>query len=264
MAYAMGVVTAGTPSQNGVPLSWTAASGGTGPYSYKVYRSTATGFTPGAGNLISTLGTGVLTFTDSGLIPNTTYFYVVQSLDTGNANATANATQISAVTAPQIPVVNAFAMSPQIGTLDQAYNTETRAVRLDPSLASTTKVYPGQAMKYSAPPTFDAGNQTPIVTPATAASDDICGFVNYTIKDPFYVPGAEMTISQAGNVLYLMSTYNGAEGDRLEANLTTVGGVTVGVGSDGNTVIGQALDVPASGTVCRVKISCPGAKQTTF
>lgn len=264
MAYAMGVVSVGTTTQNGVPLSWTAASGGTGPYSYKVYRSTVNGFTPGAGNLIATLGVGVLSYTDSGLIPNTTYYYVVRSVDTGNANATADATQVTAITAAQVPQVNSFQGGPQIGTLDQAYNTNTKAVRLDPSLASTTKVYPGQAVKYANPPSFDAGNQTPIVTPATAASDDICGFVTYSIKDPFYLPGAEMAISQRGNVMYLMSTYNGSEGDRVEANLTTVGGVTVGVGSDGNTVCGQVMDVPVSGQVCRVTLSVPGDKQLTF
>ena len=46
MAYEMGVVTPGTPGPSSENLVWTAASGGTGPYSYVIYRSTVNVFTP--------------------------------------------------------------------------------------------------------------------------------------------------------------------------------------------------------------------------
>jgi titin len=55
------------------------ASGGTSPYTYQWYRSTTSGFTPGSGNIIP--GATTQTYTDTGLIPGTTYYYVNQVTD---------------------------------------------------------------------------------------------------------------------------------------------------------------------------------------
>jgi len=256
MAYVMGTVAPGTPTDTGVILNWGAASGGTGPYSYKVYRSTATGFTPGAGNLIATLGVGILTYTDSGLIPNTQYYYVVRSVDTGNGNATADATQVGALTAPQSISLNQFAQTPYIGVLDQSYNYDTQNVIVDPTLALTTKVYPGMAVK-KVNPSGEAGNQTPMITPCTSAADAIAGFVQYSIKDSFFTAGMQCTISQKGNVQYLFATANGNVDDYGEIDLATVGGVKTGTPSDANIVAVQFIDQPVQGQLVRCSILVP-------
>lgn len=256
MAYVMGAVTPGTPSNNGVVLNWGAASGGTGPYSYKIYRSTTSGFTPGAGNLVGTVGVGILTFTDSGLFPNTQYYYVVQSVDTGNANATANATQVSVLTAPYQLPMNAYAMSPYIGMLDESYNYNTKPVIIDPSLALTTQLFSGQAVKRTQPQSLPSTN---FVTPCTAATDPVWGFLCYSYKDPFWAAGMTAAVAQEGDVIWLFCTVTGdiTTQPYCELDLATVGGVKPGVGSDGNVVVGEFIDPPVAGTLVRVQVKVP-------
>jgi hypothetical protein len=75
-------LTATASSSSAVGLSWTAV---TPPAnctisSYSVYGSTTSGFTPGAGNLISNSVTGT-TYTDTGLSASTTYHYLVEAND---------------------------------------------------------------------------------------------------------------------------------------------------------------------------------------
>ena len=48
--------------------------------SYNVYRSTTSGFTPGAGNLIAN-GVATASYTNTGLAASTTYYYKVEALD---------------------------------------------------------------------------------------------------------------------------------------------------------------------------------------
>lgn len=257
MAYGMGVVTPGTPSNSGVVLNWTAASGGTGPYSYKIYRSTTTGFTPGAGNLVGTVGVGILTFTDSGLFPNTQYYYVVQSVDTGNANATANSTQVSVLTAPYQLPMNAAAMSPYIGMLDQSYNYNTKPVIIDPSLAVTTQLFAGQAVKRTQPQTQPSTN---FVQACAAATDPIWGFLCYSYKDPFFAPGFTAAVAQAGDVIWLFCTVSGnlVTQPYGELDLATVGGVKPGTIGDANVVCVEFIDPPVAGTLIRCQVRVPG------
>ena len=70
---------------------WTAAASAcAGNVTYNVYRSTASGFTPGPANRVAT-GLSSLNFTDAvGIAGGTTYFYVVRSMDGGNGVEDAN------------------------------------------------------------------------------------------------------------------------------------------------------------------------------
>lgn len=54
-----------------------------------VYRSTSSGFTPGPSNLIATVGSGVASYTDTGLTHITTYYYKVHHVRNGQASADA-------------------------------------------------------------------------------------------------------------------------------------------------------------------------------
>jgi len=85
-------LTATASSSSAIGLSWSAV---TAPAnctisSYKVYGSTASGFTPSSSNLLgSPTGT---TFSSTGLAASTTYYYVVEAVDAdGNSAASSQA-----------------------------------------------------------------------------------------------------------------------------------------------------------------------------
>ena len=63
--------------------------------SYNVYRSTTSGFTPGSGNLIAS-GVTSPSYSNTGLTASTTYYYVVEALDSFGTSPASN--QASATT----------------------------------------------------------------------------------------------------------------------------------------------------------------------
>ena len=92
-------LTATASSSTAIGLNWNAV---TPPAnctisSYNIYRSTTSGFTPGSGNLITSV-TGT-TYTNTGLTPSTTYYYVVEADDAEGlspASSQANAETLAA------------------------------------------------------------------------------------------------------------------------------------------------------------------------
>jgi hypothetical protein len=90
-----------TPSTGQVALSWTAATDNVAVTKYDVYRSTTSGFTPGAGNLIGTSATTSYTDTTVG---TATYYFVVKAEDAagniGPASNQASATVTGDTTPP--------------------------------------------------------------------------------------------------------------------------------------------------------------------
>jgi len=104
-------LTATAASSSAINLSWTAVTppANCAISSYKVYSSTTNGFTPGAGNLITTVSSGT-TYSDTGLSASTTYYFVVEAVDAfGNSvgssqqsattQAAASGTEIVAIAA---------------------------------------------------------------------------------------------------------------------------------------------------------------------
>jgi hypothetical protein len=84
--------TAASTSQ--INLSWTASSSSCTP-TYSVFRSTTSGFTPSSSNQVGSGVTGT-TFSDTGLTCNTTYFYLVEAVNSAGASPASN--QASATT----------------------------------------------------------------------------------------------------------------------------------------------------------------------
>lgn len=86
----------------GNTLSWAAATPGcAGTIGYDVFRSTTSGFTPGAGNRVAT-GLSATSWVDSGdLVGGTPYYYVVRAVETstGGPVADGNAVERSATPA---------------------------------------------------------------------------------------------------------------------------------------------------------------------
>jgi hypothetical protein len=95
------------PSKTAVGLSVTAATGGTGTITRQWYRSTTSGFTPGAGNILS--GATNLTLSETGLTPGTTYYYKV--VHTDSVGTTATTAQQTVTTSPALVAGTASASS---------------------------------------------------------------------------------------------------------------------------------------------------------
>lgn len=84
-ALTLGAVTTTTVAPTSITLACT-ASGGTGTLTYQWYRSTTADLTPGAGNLLA--GQTALALADTGLTPNTLYFYKLRVTDSLAVTAT--------------------------------------------------------------------------------------------------------------------------------------------------------------------------------
>lgn len=231
-------------------LSSAAATGGTGPYTYQWYRSTTSGFTPGASNLIS--GATGLTLADSGLIPNTTYYYVVIATDTGAGNATSNSTQLTVLTEPSLSQ-NQFAQQSVVGILDMTVGpTNVISCQVDSSVANNTApnnvIQPGQAVKL----VTNTSGGVPRVAPCTSKSDQCIGFVKFNQKDIQYAPGQALEVAQAMSVIWCMATGAITQGAEVCLDPTYVGGVQ----ATGNTatIVGLAFDGCSAAGLIRVRL----------
>jgi fibronectin type 3 domain-containing protein len=84
-------LTATASSSSAISLSWTAAPANPPCTitSYNVYRSTTNAFSPSSSNLIASGVTGT-TYSNTGLAASTTYYYLVEALDSYGASAASN------------------------------------------------------------------------------------------------------------------------------------------------------------------------------
>ncbi len=117
-------VASAAASNCGIDVSWNAATENCGTaVSYNVYRSTTSGFTPGAGNLVASCVSGS-SYVDFDVISGTPYFYVVRAEDNSNngagpcggGNEESNTTEGSA--APFGPDLEAFFDDMESGSAD--------------------------------------------------------------------------------------------------------------------------------------------------
>lgn len=225
------------------------ATAGTGPYTYQWYRSTVSGFTPGGGNIIA--GATALTLNDSGLIPNTQYYYEVVATDTGAGNATSGSAQLSVQTSAPVLSPNSFAQAPIVGMIDMRFDYDTISAQIDVSQA--TPLYAGQAVKI-----VDSLDGIPKVVAVAANSDEVFGFINFDIKSITFAAGQACEISMAGNYMYLYATTAISRGAQVQLDISTVGGVAAKVGSSGADIVGFAFDkAAAAGALIRVKLGVP-------
>ncbi len=81
-------------SSSQINLSWTASSASCS-VTYTVFRSTTSGFTPSSSNQIAT-GVTTTTYSNTGLTASTTYYYLVEGVDSAGTSAASN--QASATT----------------------------------------------------------------------------------------------------------------------------------------------------------------------
>jgi predicted RecA/RadA family phage recombinase len=249
MSLAAGALSKTSVGPTTASLVSAAATGGTGPYTYQWYRSTVSGFTPGGGNLIA--GATALTLNDTGLIPNTQYYYEVVVTDTGNGNATANSAQLAVQTSAPVLSPNQFAQSSIVGMIDMRFPYNTVAAQVDSSQA--TPLYAGQAVKI-----VDSVDGIPKIVGCSANSDEVFGFINYDVKSITFSAGQNCEISMAGSFIYLYATTAISRGTQVQLDISTVGGVAAKVGSSGADIVGYAFDKAAApGALIRVHLTVP-------
>jgi len=89
-------LTATASGSGGANLSWTAvaAPANCSISSYKVFRSTTSGFTPSSSNQVASVTSGT-TFSDTGLAAATTFFYVVEAVDSDGTSAASNQASVT-------------------------------------------------------------------------------------------------------------------------------------------------------------------------
>lgn len=252
MSLAAGALSKVLVGQTTANLSSAVATGGTGPYTYQWYRSTTSGFTVGAGNIIS--GATALTLADSGLLGGTQYYYKVVATDTGNSNLTAEATQLSVVTQPSLSQ-NQFAQSPMVGVVDMKVGpTNVIACQVDASVS--TQIYAGQPVKIVA----NTSGGIPKVAPATSKADAVFGFAVFNIKDLQYVAGQNLEVAMWGSVIWLYATGAITQMAEVCVDPTFIGGVQA-TGATA-TIVGTALDGAAGAGLIRVML-VPNAAYAT-
>lgn len=246
-------LTAGVLSQVGVTqstatLASTAASGGTGPYTQQWYRSTTTGFSPGGGNIIA--GATALTLTDTGLVPNTTYFYKVIYTDTGHSNDVITSAQLAVVSSQPTLSQNQFAQTSYIGVVDLRFAYNTVSVMID--VTQATPVFPGTPVKM-----VDSAGGVPKVVACTANTDECLGFLNFDIKSTQYVAGQAAEMSMSGNCMFLYATAAIARGAQVRLDIIN-NGVAPLLGSGAANIVGWAYDkAAAQGDLIRVFLKTP-------
>lgn len=244
MSFAAGALSKVLVGQSTAQLSSAVATGGTGPYTYQWYRSTTTGFTPGAGNLIS--GATSLALSDSGLIPGTTYYYKVIATDTGNSNVTATSSQLTVGTEAGLSQ-NQFAQSPIVGVVDMKVGpTNVIAAQVDSSVVSS--ILPGQGVKIVA----STAGGIPKVAPVSANNDPAIGFAAFNVKDLQYVAGQNLEVALWGTVIWCWATAAIVQFAQVCLDVTYVGGVQPTGGTA--TAMGWAFDGCAAAGLIRVML----------
>lgn len=251
MTLTAGALSQVSVSSNSAKLAATAATGGTGPYTYQWYRSVTTGFTVGAGNLIA--GATALTLSDTNLVPNTTYYYKVVATDTGNSNVTVEYTQLLVVTAAPSLSPNQFAQTTILGQTDLPISPGTVAVQVDSSQSGS--LFPGWPVKM-----VDSAGGIPKVVACSANSDVVLGWINYNVKNKSFAANDVCEISMKGNVMYLYATGAIARGAQVQLDQLTGAnfGVKTLTGASGAQIVGFAYDkAVAAGDLIRVYIETP-------
>lgn len=241
-------VTAGALSkvlvgQTTAQLASAVATGGTGPYTYQWYRSTTTGFTPGAGNILT--GQTALSLSDSGLVAGTTYYYVVIATDTGAGSATSQSAQLTVALQSSLSQ-NQFAQAPVVGLVDMKVGpTNVIAAQVAPSAGT---ILPGQFVKIVA----RNGGGIPQVAPISAKSDAVIGVAIFNIKDLQYSAGQNLEIAMFGSVVWLYATGSITQFAECCVDPTYIGGVQ----ATGNTAtwIGWAMDGISGAGAIRVML----------
>jgi len=170
-------------------LSWTAPTGAT---SYNVYRGTTAG---GESTTAIAVGVTAASYTDSGLINGTRYYYEVAAISANGTSGVSN--EVSVL--PQAPVSPAFTLSASTPSAIGAGSSATSTVTV-----STTKGYAGTVTLVCAV----------TASPAGATSVPTCSAANSTVTLSSSLPSgtATFTITTTASSSGLLEPKTGGNG----------------------------------------------------
>lgn len=145
--------------------------------------------------------------------------------------------------------LNQVKQEPVQGELELALQPNTISCQVDSGSAT---LIPGQAVKM-----VDSAGGVPKVTAVTADTDDVFGFVNYSMKDQDFPALAKVEISMfRGNVMYMTSSAAIARNAKV---MVVVTGSKVATRASTGICIGRAFDKATAGDqLIRVLIDLPG------
>ena len=229
-------------------------TGGTSPYTYKWYRSTTSGFTPGAGNIVS--GATAQTLNDTGLSASTNYYY--KNVVTDHVAATAVSNQVIATTgaafgagsaastyvgatAAQLSATNAsggsgsytyqWYRSTMSGSNGSAISGATSESLVDTTAAANTDYY--YSLQYidtaGGPPVFSA--QVHIKTLAVAA-EEVVGGIGDSIMMGAYSAVETPFNAMIDQLNYMLVTKQFTGVNRAISGTTSVDWSSTSTGSD--------------------------------
>jgi predicted RecA/RadA family phage recombinase len=246
MSTTAGAVSVVSVADTKASVSSAEATGGTAPYTHQWHRSTLAGFSPSGGTAIA--GATALALSDSGLIPNTQYYYKLVSTDAGAVAATS--AQLPVLTTAQSLSQNQFALSNVAGLIDLKFSSNSVAVEIDAS--QVAKLVPGSPVKM-----VNSIGGIPKVVGCAADADEVLGFINFDIKSRSFAAGDRAEISIRGNVMFMYATAAIARGAQVALDLEN-NGVKPLAGSGGADVVGWAYDKAAAmGDLIRVYVQTP-------
>jgi hypothetical protein len=253
-ALTAGAISLVSALANAINLSATAATGGTAPYTYQWYRSVVSGFTTGAGNLLS--GQTSLTLSDTSLVPNTTYYYVLIATDSATPTpATVSYSQFTATTLSNILSQNQFAMASIQGMLDLKVG-QASVVAAEVDVSETGTLYAAQPVRI-----VSSSDGIPKVIHCSANSDSVFGYIVYDIKSQGFKAGQRIELAQGGSCMYLYASGAITRGNQVISDVASIpnGGVKdFSSGTTGENIVGYAYDLAAAyGSLIRVVLRCP-------
>ncbi|HVR96752.1 MAG TPA: M14 family zinc carboxypeptidase [Thermoanaerobaculia bacterium] len=141
-----------TPGNGQISLTWTAASGAT---AYRIHRGTASGgpYTTIQSNVVGT------SFTDTGLINGTAYFYVVTATNTVGEGPNSNEASATPVTPPTVVTLTSIAA--QDGWVLESTETSNAGGSIDATATTTSALRVGDATsdrQYKSVVSFDSSS----------------------------------------------------------------------------------------------------------
>ena len=107
-------LTATASASGGASVSWAAvaAPANCSISSYNVYRSTTSGFTPSSSNQVASVTRGT-TFSDTGLAAATTYFYVVEAVDSDGTSVASTQASVTTGSTSASTCTVSYTIAPQ-------------------------------------------------------------------------------------------------------------------------------------------------------
>jgi hypothetical protein len=150
--------------------------------------------------------------------------------------------------------MNQFKPQAVKGMLDLERNLNT--VSCEVHSTQSTALVAGQAVKL-----YDEVGKLPKVVAIAADTDDVFGFVNYSIKDASFAAGSKVEISTfRGNVMYMEAS---AAISAWANVMPVVSGQKIATATSSKRIGGKALDAASEdGDLVRVLIDLPGSLES--